>query len=157
MARVERVLRMPFIVFDTLAQAHASVDPETGHLVCHYHDVGAAVVEVSGRRYPMILIGGCVLATTDPEAVEAIESESRELDGIPSSFHSNPSAAQWLSLMLQLVREVQGRVRVYSTPMDSSRALTMTSRNKGVVVAVMISPNCLGVEERKDKGAGLYL
>ncbi len=157
MVRVERQLRLPFIVFDSLAQTHASVDPDTGHLVCHYNEVGAAVVDVSGKKYPMMLIGGCILATTDPEAVEAIESESREIDGIPARLHSDPSVAQWLSVMLQLVRELQGKVKVYVTPMDSAQALTITSRNKGVVVAVITSPNCLQVEERRDRGTGLYL
>lgn len=157
MVRIERQLRLPFTVFDSLAQTHASVDPDTGHLVCHYYEVGAAVVEVSGKKYPMMLIGGCILATTDPEAVEAIESESREIDGIPARLHSDPSVAQWLSVMLQLVRDLQGKVKVYATPMDSAQALTITSRNKGVVVAVILNPSCLQLGERREKGAGLYL
>ena len=159
MARVKGQARLPYILVDVLAQMHASIDPDSGHILCHYHDLGAAVVEVGGREVPMLLVGGCLMATADPAAVEAVEAESRLLESIPARFYSNPSAAQWLSQLLQLAHELSAQADARMIEVDGVSTIAVVLRNRGMTVAVLLAPHCVRefVERGERRGPGLYL
>ncbi len=160
MARLRGQARLPYAVVDVLAQMHASVDPDSGHMVCHYHEVGAAVVEVGGRDVPMLLVGGCLLATADPAAVEAIEAESERLESLPASLHSAPSTAQWLAQVLQLVHELSAEAEARRMKLDGLDTVAFIVRNRGLAAAVILAPHCsreVGKRGGAERSPGIYV
>lgn len=159
MARLRAQSRLPYVIIDVLAQMHASIDPDSGHMICHYHEMGAAVLEVEGRELPMLLVGGCLMVTADPAAVEAIESESRRLESIPSSLHSTPATAQWLAQLLQLVHELSAEAEAREIVVDGVKSIVFIVRNRGVTAAVVLAPHCVDVRGKRgvERGPGIYV
>ncbi|MCE4600623.1 MAG: hypothetical protein F7C38_03555 [Desulfurococcales archaeon] len=68
---------IPHIVIENLMEIHAALDPDTGHIICHYRPIGLTTIELAGEKYPGLRIGDCTTLVTDKEAVEKIIDESQ--------------------------------------------------------------------------------
>lgn len=71
---------LPHPVIEHVVDNHPAIDPDTGHLLCHYKPIGLALVEVGGETYPALTVGDCVTVVNDPAAIKAITSETEPLE-----------------------------------------------------------------------------
>ena len=68
---------IPHIIIENLMEIHAALDPDTGHIICHYKPIGLTTIELAGGKYPGLRIGDCTTLVTDKEAIEKIMNESQ--------------------------------------------------------------------------------
>jgi len=75
-------------VMEELVDLHGAVDPDTGHLTCHYYALAPVIVEIGGERFPGLNVGDCITIVPGEAAVAKAEEE-----GDPVSLAEvNPSS-----------------------------------------------------------------
>ncbi len=120
MVRVEirnKVPEIPGFVLESLAYMHGAVDPDTGHLACHYYSLGVASIVVGDTTYPALVIGGCMyLISGRVNGLDKAKSEAHmiavERDNV--SIGDATIEAYMLSSLYNLAREGQATIRMYS-------------------------------------------
>ncbi|KSW11866.1 hypothetical protein CF15_03440 [Pyrodictium occultum] len=94
-----RYFSIPYSVFDVLLQMRGAIDPDSGQIVCHFYDLGVAVLESPGAAVPVIVVEGCLLATFGDENVKALLDSGSAVE-------------------VQELRVTQGRVMVGDVEID---------------------------------------
>ena len=113
---------LPHTVMENLIDLHGAVDPETGHLTCHYYAIAPVIVEIGGREFPGLNVGECMTIVADPDAARAAEEESDRLslteihpDKGVDGRKIDPAS---LSLALSYIRNANGTLRILA-PRDN--------------------------------------
>ncbi len=129
-----KIPEIPGYVLEPLAYMHGAVDPDSGHLSCHYYSLGIASIAIGDTIYPALVIGGCMYLVpgrikdldSDPEVhVESVERESARIGGVAiESF--------MLSLLYNLAREGQASIRFYKIELSDDTA-------SGYAIAAVVS------------------
>lgn len=63
---------IPYAVFEMLMQMKGAIDPDSGQIVCHFLDLGVAVLDTEAGSIPFIVVDGCLFATFGKNNVEAV-------------------------------------------------------------------------------------
>lgn len=78
--RIKKTGLLPHAIIENIIDNHPAVDPDTGHLICHYKLIGLALVEVMGENYPALTVGDCIVVVNDPRGVESLKKASDPLE-----------------------------------------------------------------------------
>lgn len=110
-------------VLESLVYMHAAVDPDSGHLICHYNPLGVASLEYDGRVYPAVVIGGCMYlvpgrigGSLNEVSVDVIEGDKVYVGGAVVEAYQ-------LALLYNLAREGQASIRFYELELEDDRGL----------------------------------
>jgi len=158
---------VPDVIMDEALMLHPAVDPDSGHLICHRHDVSAAVLEAGDEPYPALLVGSCLAIVTGKRLVEDILAKgdarkaSLELSGdvrVPSA----ESEPYWLLYMISVLRNVKPKAELLTLevvgPDGESRrvpALRIRADDANETLLISLAP-CRRPEDQRPAGT-LYL
>ncbi len=141
-ARLTGAVRLPYHLLDAVADMHAALEPESGHLICHYHELGAGVVEAGGVSVPVLLVGSCMGVTAGRRYVEALVSAARPSPEAVSEALRSPEAVGYVSLALEAIRSMNATAEAYRLPMEEGEAVLLVGRNRGEEAAFIILLPC---------------
>jgi len=66
-------------VMEELVDLHGAVDPDTGHLTCHYYALAPVIVEIGGEQFPGLNVGDCMTLVPGEAAVAKAEEEGEPI------------------------------------------------------------------------------
>jgi len=113
----------PHTLFEEIADLHGAVDPDTGHLICHYYPLAPVIVEVDGEAVPGLQVGECLTLVPGQDNVEKIVSATVRAEGIaPEGYDTR---AIGLALAPLRVQAYQVDVRA---PRDGEEPLAIIYR-----------------------------
>ncbi len=146
---------LPHSVMEDLVDLHGAVDPDTGHLICHYYAIAPVIVEIAGRKFPGLNVGECMTIVQGQDAVAAAEEEGErvELSEIDAKGGVNGISVDAASLALALshVRNAGGKLRLLA-PRSGEDAVIVVFDSDGEESIVVIVWKC-----REKRGAGAVL
>jgi len=107
---------LPHTVMENIVDLHGAIDPDTGHLICHYYAIAPVIVEIGGVDFPGINVGECLtLVPGEKAANKALEEAepvkigeldtSKGVDGV----RVDPAS---LALALGYVRYAEGSMKL---------------------------------------------
>jgi len=144
---------LPHPVIEHVVDNHPAIDPDTGHILCHYKPMGLAIIEVGGETYPALTVGDCVTVTNDPAAIKAIINETEPLETpiLP------PSSPEYRDIPIHEIASILSALRDAAMievrrPRDARGYLVIILRDNYEVVFII--ERC---RKHEDKGAILQV
>jgi len=110
----------PHSVFEDLADLHGAVDPDTGHLVCHYFPIAPVIVEAGSSEVPGLQIGECLTLVLGREYTGKILEASRPA----GKFNPQEYNSRALGYALSLLRTHAYTIR-FMLPQDGDDPLVL--------------------------------
>ncbi len=156
--RVERRSQyLPHYIVENVLGFHGAIDPDTGHLVCHYYRMAPVTVEVRGTPYPALLVDECIYVVSDPEAVQALIEESTPYN-LSKITHEGEAGEvmveqSLLGMALSVLKEPGMSMEVRRLD-GADGSLLVVYRDKAGSVTAVIVGKC---ESREDKSTILQV
>lgn len=144
-------------LLETLVDLHGAIDPETGHLTCHYYAIAPVIVEINGRSFPGLNVGECMTIVVDPEAAEAAEEESEKIS--LSELHPEKGVdgrrvdPASLALALSFVRHSNGALKILAPRSSDDSVIIIYDSGEDDKLTIIIW-KC---KEKNGKGAILQV
>ncbi|MET1129155.1 MAG: hypothetical protein ABWW70_07555 [Thermoproteota archaeon] len=149
---------VPSQVVEEAMDIHPAIDPETGHPVCHYLSVSAAVLDTGGHPVPAVLVGSCVALVSGREHVARVLEaggaspaglELRDRVGV-GGVEVDPELAYTLFSVLRLARS---GAQLYTLELEDAGASRRVPAARlrledGQEVLVVLLRPCGGQERR---------
>jgi len=89
----------PHSVLEDLADLHGAVDPDTGHLVCHYFPLAPVIIDAGGNDVPGLQIGECLTLVLGREYTSKILEASRPAGKLNPQEYNSRALGYALSLL----------------------------------------------------------
>lgn len=67
---------LPHSVVENLLGLHPAIDPDTGHILCHYKPFNLGLAEINGNPYPALIVNDCIIIINDNKAVKELIEET---------------------------------------------------------------------------------
>jgi len=135
-------------LLEILCYTHPAVDPETGHLICHHHTLGAAVIEAGGHHIPALLIGGCAYLIQGPQhTAKTLEAaEPTTLQALtPETAHTTGETTgdpYWLTQALRAAAELRAHASLYTLQVDGTPWTAVHIKAQDLEALILTPPTC---------------
>ena len=155
---------VPDAILEEAMLMHPAIDPDTGHMVCHHHEVSAAVFDAGGESIPALLVGSCLAIVTGKSLVSRILEHGNakpaqvELKRKVTVSETEPEP-YWVLSMLSVLKAAGTQAELYTVEVESSDhgrrripALRIIADETQETLLLVISP-CRRPEEQRPAGA----
>ena len=149
-------------LLEIICYTHPAVDPETGHLVCHHHSVGAAVLEApGGGLVPALLVGGCAYLVEGTGHARALLEGARRvaLESLgPEEARGGGGRgdAYWVAQAVRAAVELRLAPEAFEVEVEGEQWLAIALTSQGGVEAVVLVPPKCGEDRFQKKSQTFY-
>ena len=127
----------PHTIIEELADLHGAIDPETGHMICHYYPFAPIIIDTEEGVVPGLHIGDCLTLVPGKDNVDKIIASTTTTNKIPKPTEYNMQA---LGLALAPLRLQAMEIEV-RTPKKGTEPLVIVykpDRQSGEQYAVLV-------------------
>lgn len=161
-ASIRSYFTLPYDVEELFSEMHGSIDPDSGHIICHKYTPRLGVINNGESSIPYIVYSNCVgivvgdrvvgklLSMLDAKQVEYLEV--RQSVGLVIKTNSGEISVENLILALHRLRILgYGVTKIYLGEVDGKPIpilVGVDKENRREMMAVFVEPEC-SVQEAK--------
>ncbi|RLG79807.1 MAG: hypothetical protein DRO40_12185 [Thermoprotei archaeon] len=163
---IEAYFTVPYDVEELFSGMHGSIDPDSGHIVCHKYSPRVGIIGNGEESIPYIAYGDCIgivvgdrivgklLSILDARQVEHLEI--KQSSGLIAKVDSSEVSVEDLVIALHRLRVLGYNVTKIYMGSTSDQIVPIIvgidKENRREMIAVFVEPGCI-----KSSGKGLTL
>lgn len=167
---IQSYFTLPYDVEELFSEMHGSIDPDSGHIVCHKYTPRLGVISDGEDSIPYIAYSNCIgvvvgdrvvgrlLSILDAELVECLEV--RQSKGLVVKTNNGEIGVEDLVLALHRLRVLGYNVtRIYLGEVDGRPVpivVGVDKEKRREMMAVFVEPEC-GVRETRSSRTTIHM
>ncbi len=159
---------IPYDIEELFSEMHGSIDPDTGHIVCHKYTPKINVIVNDGDAIPYISYSGCLgivlgdkivgklLSTIDARHVECLELKQKEGLVLRDNSGEYSVPVEDLVMAMRNLRILGYKtIKIYLGRIDEDPIpvlIGVDREGKREMIALFIDPSCISRRDEKKHG-----